>query len=1399
MNKLILCFIAAFLISLNISLSWWDASWRFCKDITIDEAAGISRWNEPVEIFINSSEWEAKPNKNSIRIINSDCSSTGEEVEYGMWNETFYGNNTLEFFNIVFEVNATENSRNKFSIYYDSEDKPQVNYSGIELQDYYYSWRARTRDYDMIYSQGDYAGFKIFKYTAYGDEETNYPGNFAGGQLAIMDIGPRQSFSWIYNTPTCVKYRRYDLEGSVVCRVCYKSNILSCENEGKNKTKGTVATLRDLFYDPINPEDLYYRTNEEDEIKRSNLTIHQAQRYEFRFGAANSTKGTNIVSAMTNGSSSWNATALWLMVYNPTNKEDNYGALPSFNPIDWKTIWFAITNETLEKAYERAANWSIAIDHPLENYVNIKEREELEIEMQFPSHVFINEANKISAVVYYNKIAINNLTQNNFELYLDGTNIQQKEFYNLNNGSYAFDVKLSSQNIGSHKLKIKVNYNNKPSESEKEIILLIHPKNKPLIITDGNWKNYISAASTGYPVLVYKSSRKLIDQFIDEYNPDQIFQLGTTLTFLKENYFADSSETLVKIFFTQSDLIIPSNKEIALKSSFMDLPMLFGPSQKTIEYLKPNVIHNFTSLQQADDLFKEKNPNPDYFVLTNPEEENSIFSFSAAKNKNAFVAISSGDEHQSKNELIKKITRFNLPQSYYFDGRIYLLLIDAPYFSIADPTAPKTIISDTPYCDVNGDGYQDLSCGRLLGNQESLSYQIEYSKLFKPDKTALILASYNTPGRYWDVLIAGGTMPTVLDIELELLEKNFNVKRLVEKRSEFDELNFTVVKKLNEIIEKIGSLEETSYVSLFSSLLGDITKIVLIAKAGDTALYSFYEFDWGDSWKSLLDLKPKYPKHLPIFNEANLRDEAKKNQAVIYLSKGNETHWLIPINSSWHSTLYDEFDPSNLGNKPLFYYLKYSNSFGIRDKILGLGALSIVSSTSDSYNIYSDRTAHYFFKYFDQPVGKALIEARNRNYELSQIMKNKNIYEKEYYDTILLGDPSISFDPNLHLEQSVNIKEENGNFAAEYSFDPSYKIIDYDSNSYIIFEDADDYFVDENKPIIPIYKKEFMLPADSELLGFSIKLSNKTYDNIELPIIPSDPDHFTNETFNGMFPEENYWNLEARLLDNRTIFTGLFSPIVYYSNNTAKIFERINISLKYKSPLEILEISAKDIKQGESEKIDLNLFSNLNQNKEAEIILKIQTDGFENISARKAEIKPGGNRIQLIFENTTSTGNYSVSILAVSDGAVIGPKYTYFKVVKRSFFKEILYPIYKLFKINPAGFLNQEKSFKEKYTAKKIGDKTILDYVSLNITIHIEQTPEKTTSQIKTKEGDLAIEQSSLSTKYTLNTSEGSLLIIKEKGQIKKDVFGNEAHLRKVLDDIMEAYKNKLEELNLTS
>jgi hypothetical protein len=387
----------------------------------------------------------------------------------------------------------------------------------------------------------------------------------------------------------------------------------------------------------------------------------------------------------------------------------------------------------------------------------------------------------------------------------------------------------------------------------------------------------------------------------------------------------------------------------------------------------------------------------------------------------------------------------------------------------------------------------------------------------------------------------------------------------------------------------------------------------------------------------------------------------------------------------------------------------------------------------------------------------------------------------------------------LELKKTEDILVETDTYLVTFNLRPNYQLINHQGNNFIIFEDEEDYFIENNKPVLPLYKYSFTLPSNSKMVDLSVDSSRKTYDNITLPIIYPDPNHFTEEPFLGNFPDQFYWDTQIKLLDDRKILDVVFSPVIYYSNNTVEVFDTIDLTFGYSSPLEITEINVKNANRDDLVKINLEVFSNLKENREVESLVKIETKTFEDSERMQLEIKPGRNVIQLDYDNTTHVGNYSVSVVLVGEGVLVGPRYTHFQITEKSILQKIWYPISSLFKIDYFGFLKQSISFKENYKIEKRGDKIIMDYTSANITIHIEQDNMKTFTEIKHSKGILKIKQEAMILKYDLTTPEGSLFILKNKGEINQDIQGNEKILREILNKIIEDYRDKVEELGLTN
>lgn len=887
------------------------------------------------------------------------------------------------------------------------------------------------------------------------------------------------------------------------------------------------------------------------------------------------------------------------------------------------------------------------------------------------------------------------------------------------------------------------NYFLGPEENNFPIIL-----DKPLIITNYNRENYISAVLTGEPVLIYEKNRDFIDYFIEEYQPNQIFQLGTNIS-LNNSYFLDSADVLEEIF-------------------------------PKITFKQP----------------RETN----YIILSNAEDKKSMFSIPIAIEKNGFIINSTGTANEMKEDLVNGIKILGLPESYIFDKNIFLLIVGAPKFLVNDSLIKNEIIyTDTPYGDVNGDEYLDLSVGRISGSPESISFQIEYSKLIEKEKTALILSSYNMPGKYFDVMTSGGAMSESWKTELGLLRKGFDVTKIVEKRSEFDELNLETLKKIGDISRLLGDFSDANYTSFLGELASSFNKIIILAKVGDFIIYSLYEFDWTDSWESLVDGKPRYPKHLPILNETNVLGNAPKNQIIAYYSKGNATHWFLPLNTTLFSTYYGVFDPSSIDFNPSFYYLKYDESEKISDKIFDIGSIGMVTMNAQTSNLHTGKTATLFFDEFDKPVGEALKNAKNWNLKVSNTSNlSKRFYKREYYINEMLGDPSLTFNNHTEIVESIDAEVNGNTFTVRFTSKPKYKIVEIDGEKNLIFDDVEDEIITESKLVIPVYRETFILPTNSKLLD--VNLVPKKIRKIENVFI----DSVGNETFFGQWPETNFWNYEIKLLDNRTDFNLMFTPVVYYENNTAGVFEEIEFTFNYISPIEIVSLGTNDIYLNEDANIDFSVFSNFNESIKLTSTFLIGNEKTTFKIKKEYSIDPGPNNLTFVFNETGILGNYYVTTALNFDDFVAGPKYSDFKIKEKTIIEnfgknnplvEYTIPFKLEVTQNFDSFLKKFRTYNEAFTVEKTHDKLTIDYKSIGKKIHIEEKEHTKVSSFEHKNQKLKVIKSPGYYEYIFESPDGLLVIKKKNGFIEKYGVGDINKLEVSLSDVIDFYELELKEL----
>jgi len=1029
----------------------------------------------------------------------------------------------------------------------------------------------------------------------------------------------------------------------------------------------------------------------------------------------------------------------------------------------------------------------------------------LKIYPQISPETFVNNTENLNIQVFHDNQPITNLTLSNFNITDVKSKTQIVDFKNYNNGSYQIKFKMDSRNLGKHKISISINQFNSSGFNETETFLLEKIKDNILIITNEDWKNYISSTSTSRKVQVYNQTTRFIDYIINEQRPNQIFILSTDLS-LDNSYYLDDLDTLALLFFKNQEIVVPKNKETAIASSMLEKPILFNISQQTLSLLNPQKIYLFNSTSDVDFYLSTHFKKPtNYIVLVNPNSDRSMFAVNLAFKKHAFVIQSTQNAQQSKTLLKQKLKGSNLyvVDPFLFFNQVFVTLIDVPYFLVEDPIDDvrndydgEWLETDTPYGDLNDDNYLDISVGRLEGSLDYISYQLEAQ--VPTNKEALIVASYSTNSRFMDLMTGGATMIDGTKISAALVLRGFKVTRMVEKRSSYDEINSSVVKEFIDVMKDFTK-GSNSYDDFLSIIISAIEQIRLLLETGYEIVYALMEFDWNNAWKNFVKGNPFTVKHLPEYNEENLKKEIPDKSVIIYLGNGNSTHWFQPNSTENIIPIKIETFPFN----PSLYYIHYTKGLNSFDEISNVGSIATIGSTGNVYMIQSSHVGHKIFTKFNGPVGVGLKEAKNDIFEFYESIENSSFppspkpYKKEYYTRNLIGDPSVIFDPSLELRQSSDVKIANGNFIQNFEINSEYSIVVNKDNRSIYFHNPYSFVFENGKPILPVFKNSIILPTSSKVKSISVDVGNeKMFDDLKVPISIPDPNYFDPVNFTGQFPENFYWSYAFDLLDNRSNFDFIFIPVTYYSNNSALVYESINVELIYSSLLEITKINATDTVKNQPATISLDVYSNLANDANAVLSLLISTESSEFVIKKEVLIKKGLNEIKVDWLNTSEIGYYSVQAVLTSDGFTIGPKYTYFQVKERRLSLDDILPFFRNFYLNAENFIKNKKNFSSNIKKEIKSGKEVIEYTAPDMKLRVEIELANSTSVLTTPKAKLVVQENPNSKKYELTTPEGFMILEKTKGMTRQFFVGDPKKLTVEINENIDLYNSILEKIN---
>ncbi len=926
--------------------------------------------------------------------------------------------------------------------------------------------------------------------------------------------------------------------------------------------------------------------------------------------------------------------------------------------------------------------------------------------IQAPKEIKVDEKQEISFSLFQNFTPVRNLTLDDINISIQDTSVQKLNLKNHNNGSYSLEIKATTRFLGNKKIILQTPITSNSSSS----FITVEPKENSIIITNNDWKNYIPAISTGKKVLITNPSN-----LIDFYKPEQIFLLDIQIPLEKEHYYIDR-DTLYLMFFKSKDIIIAKNKEAAIASSMLKMPIITEETEM-LQLLNPKNIYNFSTIAQVQNYYFTHPFRTNYLILVNENSEKSMFAAPLAFKHNGFIIFSSDNPDEAKQSLKQAISKlkYRLPESYKFHNKIFLALIDVPHFSITDPVDDGLIDydgdyikTDNIYADINDDGYLDLSIARLEGSDEAITHQIcaEAS-----GKKALVISVYDTP-RILDLIYGIPLMRYSATIHARLSYFGFDAARLVEQRSSQTEYSSQDIKSLANAIR--DSIENEELTNLFHQMR-------FLISTFNEATYLLVEFDWDSVLTKLLNREDFVLYHLPIYNEDNLIANAANKDVIVYGAFGNSTHWFTPDGSA--------IAISSLPHMPSFVYLYYSKSSQSLQELQERGTISVLATTSSAYTPQSSYTSYLFFEKFNGEIGYVTRNAKNSIFSYYKAIKNSSFYDpqpylKEYYSRTLYSDPAKIFDPYPEFLQSEDVFFE-GHLKLRSEINPKYKIISNGTHNFAFFYGAD--FMDD----IPLYRRTFLLPEDAEV--------------IDVKFYPEFREENVYSQVNASF-----WYTSYKLLDNRTVVDVVAIPLT----TSGQVLSKLIIEVIYNAGIEITAIKAREAN------LEFSVYSNADR--EANATVLVEKDGESYYINTSIHLNPGINSYNIILP-TNGYGKYSIALIIEAD-KIAGPKYTFFEL--KPLLLKITFPL-KRMKLDFTNFFLSKKSFSESISISHEANKRIIDYKTADASMHAE-LGEELTAVLMMRGKRLEVRETAEERSYTLKTPDGQATFYSSKGMTKQ-------------------------------
>jgi hypothetical protein len=719
------------------------------------------------------------------------------------------------------------------------------------------------------------------------------------------------------------------------------------------------------------------------------------------------------------------------------------------------------------------------------------------------------------------------------------------------------------------------------------------------------------------------------------------------------------------------------------------------------------------SADEIQDFYTEKlRENVDdtnYLVLANfDKEESALAGYLAGRRKGFIIPIQDKTTAAISEEIRRNIEYFGNKGLFhnsleYKKGEpLYLAILGGndsiPFwhfpdigFEIFNNKDGNILYSDIIYGDIDQDGMLDLAVGRLDGSLYSTSLNLARESLPRSNKTVLI-GEYRF-GKIIDALHMFGGMSQAW-IADNLVLKGFDTKRIAEKRIESP----AAEEDLDDVVNQFYNLAAMEVIKV---LLGPVGALWSYSDKAVTVMYSIFEFDWKKWPKPNLNI---LPDHLPVISQS-MNENISEADIVGYFGLGDK-YWLVPPDDrNWAELYFAPYNRSDNFTDIIFSGFLYddhdmSAASEIKKQVMEQGG-SVLGSSGVIHDTYTTITSTFFFNGIasGKTLGEAFMKALENNptretfavLYAGQIEKfQPHLYMKDVLERILFADPAYKpVNNNVFTKEPAYAVSQSNSFKISSEIESNYTI----DERKIIFFDTDSYLIEQEKPLIPVYVREFILPTNAVLEAVDVALKYSQKYGLDKNIIYNDSyytDYATilaecaeklnivNETtkeeearilecvkekskplIDYPYPNESYWYRTKNLLDNRTI-VFIYIPAVLQKNKfVTKILEKAEITVEYDAQLE-MAVETNDIALGENEIVKVKL---MNEGDEISGNLFMWIEGNESWNfTENIQVPQNSSVIKEFAFEPELKGIYNVKALFVSENITTGPRLAFFEV-----------------------------------------------------------------------------------------------------------------------------------------